>query len=360
LTLTTVEDEHDVQVLKVGERSVLRFAEYAFSFFDSAFGRSPDGFSFRLADDRFEVRGHNPDFINVIRNGLAWEPAGDTASPCRILLTDRTNPLLPIAPELLSPHFRERHVERSLAGTRYRMHLFPDIGFWQFHDLEEDRAIQFSETPSGFPAWEPGSPLRNFLSWHFSRSGRRLIHAGTLGENGVGILLAGSGGSGKSGTVLSGLCGGLESVGDDYVLASSDDVIRAYPLFSAIKQDPAGLKRVGLEEAPAASGPLNWQGKHLIPLAGLHKPPMRKSIEIRAMCLPKITGGDRTVIRPTDAKQAFLALTPSVVTQVPGDRDQNFAFCGTVSRRLPAFAIDLGRDPEEVCAAITTFIRSLA
>ena len=69
----------------------------------------------------------------------------------------------------------------------------------------------------GFPPWEPGAPLRSFLHWEYAARGMRLVHGGTLGIDGRGVVLAGSGGAGKSGTVVAGIMVGLDSVGDDYV-----------------------------------------------------------------------------------------------------------------------------------------------
>ncbi len=197
--------------------------------------------------------------------------------------------------------------------------------------------------------------MRNFLHWHLVKPGCDLIHAGTLGVNGSGILLAGAGGSGKSGTVLAGVLHGLETVGDDYVLAQIGDAVTVHPLFKTLKQDPAGLARLGLAEFQSKAV-LNWQGKHQLSIDDVGGKPQPDRIIVRALCVPQIAGLSQTRFEPIGSKEAFLALAPSGVSQIPGDRGSMFAFAADLARRLPAYKILLGTDPAEIAAAVRTFL----
>jgi hypothetical protein len=75
--------------------------------------------------------------------------------------------------------------------------------------------------------------------------------------------------------------------------------------------------------------------------------------------LPRVEHLARSVVEPVDAKAAFLALAPSGVTQVPGDRDATFAHCAALSRRLPAFRLRLGTDPAEVNDTLLALIERI-
>lgn len=252
-------------------------------------------------------------------------------------------------------YYRERMVEAALADTRYRLHHMVDLGFWQMYDRDTGRGIQLVDPARGLPPWDSGSPLRNFLHWHLAGPDRDLIHAGTLGIDGGGILLAGRGGSGKSGTVLAGVMHGLDTVGDDYVLANRGDAVTVEPLFRTLKQDPAGLARLGLANHRVGRL-LNWQGKHQFTIDDVGGRPQPARIVVRCLCVPTICGGPRTTFEPLGDKEAFLALAPSGVSQIPDDRGATFAFAAGLARRLPAFRLLLGTDPAEIAAAVRGFL----
>lgn len=256
----------------------------------------------------------------------------------------------PYVPHRISADLREQGMQGS---------HFHDLRFWQFYDLRTARGVQLMAGADAFPPWEPGAPLRAFLHWAYAARGLRLTHAGTLGRDGKGVLLAGSGGSGKSGTVLAGLLNGLVSVGDDYVLLDADrDGVRAFPVFATLKQDPAGFDRLGLASR-VAPRPLNWQGKHQFSIRELAPDGVAGRLDIAAILLPRI-GAERTRITPAGAKEALLALAPSALYQMPGERESGFRFFGGVVAGLPAYHLHLGTDPAEIAAAIAAFLEGRA
>jgi hypothetical protein len=184
------------------------------------------------------------------------------------------------------------------------------------------------------------------------------VHAGTLGIRDKGVLLAGAGGSGKSGTVLSGILSGLTTVGDDYVFVAQN-ALRAYPLFETLKQDESGLRRLGILGHPAVPQATNWQNKYQFFIRDLGLEPQPQSLSLHALLLPRIFGGARTEFVEISAKDGFLALAPSGVSQIPGDRPLLYATAAEISRRLPCYEMRLGSNPEEVSDAIRKFILDL-
>lgn len=328
-----------------------------FDRFDAVFEAAPFKHEVTVAGCRVTAACHTEDYARMTARALA--ASGRTDSQCRIVVAPQGTPGLP-RPVWAQAFYQERQVEAQIRNSRFRLHHFPDCGFWQMFDRDTGRGIQVLGGPHGYPEWEPGSPLRNFLHWHFVTQGRGLAHAGTLGVDGTGVMLAGEGGSGKSGTVLAGIAQGLGSVGDDYVLVETDAAgVTARPLFLTLKQDPEGLDRLGLSVDDLGAAPLNWQGKHQFSIADMAPGQPEPSLKIGAMLLPRITGGERTTFDPATAKDAFLSLCPTGVSQIPGDRDTNFAFCARLTRRLPAYRANLGTDPTEIAAAIRTFIKEL-
>lgn len=340
---------------RIDTKGLPGFLGELFGFFDEAFARAGSEVVARIGGSVVSCRTDLPAYAETVRKALADVTPG-TGGSCRIIVTSSGGLGLPDAPAWGESHYRERVVETALASGRYRVHYLDDIGFWQFYDRETDRGIQLMAAPCAVPVWDSGSPLRNFLHWHFSRRGLGLVHAGTLALDGAGLLLAGAGGSGKSGTVLAGVRHGLGTVGDDYVLAEMGHPPAAYPLFRTLKQDGRGFSRLGLDRVPGLSRELNWQGKHQFVLDEVSEAGPAPRIHLRALCLPEITHGPRTSFEPADAKSAFLSLVPSGITQMPGDRDGSFAFGARLARQLPAYHLRLGTDPAEIAGEIARFM----
>lgn len=330
-----------------------------FASFDGSFARLERQVVACIGGCRFTCRTDTVAHSGSVRRGLADDGQAAGGKPCRIVVGTAPALGLPPAPVWAEPYYRERAVEAALVDTRYRLHHMVDLGFWQMYDRDAGLGIQFVDPARGLPPWDGGSPLRNFLHWHLSQPDRGLIHAGTLGVDGVGMLLAGPGGSGKSGTVLAGIVHGLDTVGDDYVLARVGANVTVHQLFRTLKQDPAGLARLGLAGHRAA-GLLNWQGKHQFTIDDVGGRRQASSIVVRCVGVPTITGGPRTRFEPVGHKEAFLALAPSGVSQIPGDRGAMFAFAAGLARRLPAFRVLLGTDPAEIAAAVRTFLSQVA
>ncbi len=252
--------------------------------------------------------------------------------------------------------FNANEMSKRLEAAGLQASYFWDLGHWHISDPSAGVAVQLMRAAGEFPPWETGAPLRLFLHWHYAKRGLRLTHGGTLAINGRGVLLAGAGGSGKSGTVIAGLLNGLQSVGDDYVLLGADPQVSAYPLFGTLKQDPAGFRRLGLDERLTSASALNWQGKHQFHMDDVAAGPPPPRLDICAMFLPRVTGEARTVIEEAPRSEALIALAATSIYQMPGERESGFRFFSAVTRQLPCYRLLLGTDPREVTDTIGDFI----
>ena len=253
--------------------------------------------------------------------------------------------------------YHPREVEKLLEGSRFRATYFPPLNLWQIYDHQEKFGLQWMMGTKSYPDWEPGSPLRVILHWAYRFAGMRLAHAGTLGKNAEGFILVGAGGSGKSGTVIGGIAHGLDSVGDDYVLIELDENgVHAYPLFKTLKQDRPGLARLGLENTIAATRTTNWQDKFEFECKELSGRSLADHLNIRAIVIPKIANAPTSTIRPIPKNRAMLALAPTGLFQMPGERDSGVRFYSDIVRRVPCFEMALSSDPADVSQTIETFV----
>jgi hypothetical protein len=253
--------------------------------------------------------------------------------------------------------YHPREIEKQLADTPYRATYFHELHLWQIYEHRTNFGLQWMMNDRGYHTWEPGAPLRSFLHWAYRQLGWRLAHAGTLGKNSQGIVLVGRGGSGKSGTVTGGIAHGLQSVGDDYILVRQLEAgIKAYPLFSILKQDRPGLERLGLATEICETRDINWQGKYEFSSQEISGKPLADELAIRAILIPRIAHAKTTIIEPISKKAAMLALAPTGVFQMPDDRDSGVEFYSEIVRRVPCFELTLSSDPANVSQAVETFI----
>ncbi len=252
--------------------------------------------------------------------------------------------------------FSSREFDRTLADGNMRGFYHHDAPSWQFFDPAAGVGVHTMPEPLAIPPWEEGSPLRLFIHWAYAAAGMRLTHAATLGQNGIGALIAGASGSGKSGTTLAGLLNGLNSAGDDYVVVEQGEKVVARSVFRVFKQDREGLARSGLTQGDIGETRLNWHGKVEFDAARLVPDRFVDQMEIRALLLPRIAHADRTWIEEVSAQEAALMLAPSSVLQLPGDAASGFGFLSALVKRLPAFRVNLSEHPAEIAGAIGSFL----
>jgi hypothetical protein len=276
---------------------------------------------------------------------------------CRVAVLSPDESSLPPPPAWGEPIFHQWKFEKLLKNTSFRATYFHDRRVWQIYDHERKFGLLWLTGSRDYCDWEPAAPLRTFLHWSYRFQKMRLAHAGTLGKNGTGILLAGRGGSGKSGTVVGGIAHGLQSVGDDYVLLDvSSSGISAHPLFNTLKQDHSGLQRLGLETRIAQNRSTNWQDKFEFTSEEISNQALADQLSIRAIVIPKIVDVRNSSIRPTSQQRAMLALAPTGLFQLPCERESGVKFFTDLIRRLPCFELTLSHDPAGVSRTLETFL----
>ena len=189
-----------------------------------------------------------------------------------------------------------------------------------------------------------------------------MLHAGTLGHDGSGVFLVGAGGSGKSGTTLSGILHGLCSVGDDYVaVRCAGGLVEARTVLRHMKQDTGGLQRLGLEAGKGAfDGRPNWQGKIEFDFARLVPAARADRLAMKAILIPHVARAPASSLRAASAREAMTATAPSSLYQLYGSLREDFGLIASIARALPAFHVDLGEDPAEIAASVRTFIQKRA
>jgi hypothetical protein len=221
---------------------------------------------------------------------------------------------------------------------------------WVFFEPATGRGVIVVRTGADLPAWVAGAPFALLLHLAFAWRGWRLMHAAALGSGTDGALLVGPGGSGKSGTTVAGISHGLVTTGDDYLLVAPGVTPVAWPVYRVLKQDPAGLARVGRDGL--AGRAVNWNGKVELDLETEFPSRLSDRLALRLILLPTVAGGQRSQVRPATPTEAFSAVATSMLTQLPGARIAGFSFLTRLTRSLPAYHLRLSADPEEIAVTI--------
>jgi hypothetical protein len=127
-------------------------------------------------------------------------------------------------------------------------------------------------------------------------------------------------------------------------------------VFRLAKQDAAGCRRLGLSHFLGEVGQANWQGKFEFDFERLACGRRAESLAIVAVLVATVCDRPDTVIRSTDAKSAMLALAPTNVLQLPGDRTGGVRAFAELARMLPCYRIDIGRRPDAAAEAVGEFL----
>src|ERR1700759_2524752 len=103
---------------------------------------------------------------------------------------------------------------------RFHTALQMDPVIFRMIDMAKGQALYWTPSATEFPYWEFGAPLRPLLHEWLRRKGLLAVHGGAVGFEGGGVLLAGSGGSGKSNVALACLASDLLYASDDFCCVS--------------------------------------------------------------------------------------------------------------------------------------------
>lgn len=230
---------------------------------------------------------------------------------------------------------------------------------WLALDPEAGLGVQLARAHADLPDWFTGAPLRQHLHWLLRARGDRLAHAASLGLDGRGILLLGHGGAGKSATALAGLAAGLQTVGDDYVALGGIEPALMRPLYRIVKQDRAGLERLGGPADRLSARPENWRGKVEFDPEALFPGCFAEALRVAAIVLPQMVRAPVPRILPAGAGEAMRALMRTNLYQFPGEPEDGLEYYAGLLRTVPVHRIELSERAQDNGAALADFVAAL-
>ena len=244
--------------------------------------------------------------------------------------------------------------DTRLAKIGMRASYSQDRDAWDIFDPASRFGVRLQPGTTATAIWESTAPLAYFCKWIAELDQKTMVHAGSVAIGGVGALLVGPGGAGKSGTVLGAMLCGFQSAGDDYTLISAQNGYRAHAVYRSVKQDPKGLARLGL----VLENALNWQGKAVFRPETVGANRIVESTPISVLLVPA-TGATKTRFYPIDPANAFKTLAFPTIAQLNGSNAAVFRACAALVRDVPCFGIDLSPDKDEIALELANFLGKL-
>ncbi|MCG3176715.1 MAG: hypothetical protein MOGMAGMI_01676 [Candidatus Omnitrophica bacterium] len=197
------------------------------------------------------------------------------------------------------------------------------------------------------PAYEKGCPMRTFFHWWLRESGLTLVHAGAVGRQGRGVLLAGKAGLGKSTCAFACLRAGLDYTGDDFTAVSlAGGAVEARALYGSVKLESAHLRAIA--SGMPLSGEALGNGKELLFVDRVFEGRLASRLAVKAVLVPRRTGYAETTVRRISAVRCLTALAPSTIFQLNSRSATDLGPLAEIVRRLPCYVIEMGRDIADI------------
>lgn len=209
---------------------------------------------------------------------------------------------------------------------------------------------------------ERARPFHRLLSVWLGGRGRQFVHAGLVAREGRGLLLAGSGGSGKSTASL--LCAreGFDFLGDDFVALEPcpDDSYVGHSLYRSAVVELDHLARFPDLASHAVEPHHPEEGKSLLFFDGELGRRAGIRAEVRGLVLARVVPSGRTTFRPASRQEALLGLAPSSLMLVTAGGVRSMDVLAGLLERTPCFWLEMGSDMEEVPIRMTKILEAAA
>ncbi len=326
--------------------------------FEAAASTRPfDRRSYRIAGAAVSIRtGRSGASASLLAAFEAWRVSEPSVPDLDVMLFDgERDGYTPGCLSRLERSDGARDTPTAIQCAGLQAFFQPDIGVLALYDRGCRRGYIWYREVAALPYYEFAAPLRHLLQWWMLARGGVLVHGAAVGIAEGGVLLGGPSGSGKSSTALACLESALKFAGDDYVAVDCAAPAAVHALYSTAK-----IVRGSLDRHPALAKRFrNLDRPDEKPMLFVHEfAPERlvRGFPLLALLVPVIANAARTRFVPARAADVARALAPSSVLLFPLAGALAFARIATLCRTLPAFRMELGSDPREIAAAVTTFV----
>jgi len=203
-------------------------------------------------------------------------------------------------------------------------------------------------------------PLQRMMSQICLSHGAQNIHAGLVARDGVGALIVGGSGRGKTSTSIDCLLNGFDILGDDSVAVRKADAggFEGYSLYGSTRVHPEQISRWP-DIRSSWHMPAPADDKAMLLLDQIAAKRIARQCKVGAILVPRITDGDFRATR-TSPRDAFSALVhDSEETRRFQMSAAEFHRLVKLTRETPCFLCELDSDPQAVAAGVAEVIKRL-
>lgn len=216
-------------------------------------------------------------------------------------------------------------------------------------------AICWTSDARDLPAYERGAPLLPIWHWWLGAQGDVLLHAAAVSSGGIGVLIVGRGGSGKSTTALACLSAGMDYLGDDYCAVTLGERVRVHSLFCTAKVHHDNLHRLPRLRQTRR---LSEEEKVIFDLRAEFAASLANCCELKATLVPAFAGQARSSCQSISPALALHALAPSTLFQLAASSPADFEHIASLVKRIPCYRLWLGEDVGAIPDVIRELLRS--
>lgn len=223
-------------------------------------------------------------------------------------------------------------------------------------DLKENLGFYWTRDAANFPIYKIAAPLISILHWWLRQCGHQVVHAAAVGKATGAVLIAGRSGSGKSTSALACLDSSLFYLSDDYCLIAAAPEPRVHSLFSSAKLTPESLARLPHLRSAIHREADELTDKSLLFLHREFREKIGQSLLLRAVLIPRVTGGRDTSLARISSVTALTALAPSTIYQLAGADQSSLQMMSAVVRQLPCYELRLGTEMKQIPEVISSLL----
>jgi hypothetical protein len=225
-------------------------------------------------------------------------------------------------------------------------------------DARTGVGLYWVRAPDALGAVERAAPLLRLLHWALQRVGLQLVHGGAVGDASGAVLLAGRGGAGKSTLSLMSLASGLRFVADDYCVLPAGGTPLVHGLYASAKVEASDVDRFPALRPTLANAHRLPVEKALFLLQPHFEASLARTLPLRAVVVPRVTGRRDSHVTTLPASAALLALAPSTLFQLPGAGPDTLAILARLVSLVPTYQLDAGTDLSQIPGLVLDVLRA--
>ncbi|MFC1452058.1 hypothetical protein ACFLSJ_01785 [Verrucomicrobiota bacterium] len=264
-------------------------------------------------------------------------------------------------PGLLDPERGPDEVVHASRSGRFLGHAMGGTVLWL--DRAAGHLVGWVQDVHGQSKRQRARPLYLSLSVWYGDRGLQVIHAGLVATEGMGTLLAGASGVGKSTVALACVQAGFDFLGDDRVVLQTAEcaggVCEGHSMYSSCLLHPHHLARFPSVTAHALEGLPTDHPKSVLLLSAIRRLRVAAHVPVRVVLLPRIGNGKESGARLCPESEALLRIAPNSLRAFPNAGHTQLRRLAQLVRTTPCYDLELGSEIAGIPRSVSEILRSV-